>query len=232
MSQSNYLVIDGICNATGYIQCEYDICHIRFSICSGSCDGCTLWLLDGISASHGLRLSNLTSQQEQVELQLNNRQLQDANIKPLRAGLCLTKDGVPVAQGFPGGVHFPSIPFFEQASLAYALPPFVAHFGHCYHLDFSITTYSQLPIQGKCQTLIEQDEGLQYCCKHYGGCYYHQMDDAILIGIPWMPSQDPLPLLSLLPVQAFLPALQANAFGCVLLGIFPDKDCFFPIIFR
>lgn len=228
---SNYLVIDGMCNATGCIQLQQEICRIHLSICSACSDPCDLWLVDGISASHGLYLGNLLPEQSQLELQLPIEQLQKTEIAPMRAGLCLTKSGNLIAQGFPGGLHFPSIPFFHHAS-SVSLTPFTQHFGQPYHLNLSTISCQKLPIQGKCREVIAHDHGVQHCCQSYGGFYWNQMKDAILIGIPWTPAKDPLPLLSLLPVQAYLPPLLPNTFGCLLLGIHYEKDQFFPIIFR
>lgn len=231
MSQSNYLVIDGICNAIGRIQCQPNIVSIQFSICSGDAGGCDVWLVDGISASHGLHLGNLSAQQTQLELQITLDQLSSNGISPMRAGLCLTREGAPVAQGFPGGAHFSVIPFFQNLP-ATTLPPFSAHFGHPYGLELTSVSVKQLPIQGKCQKLIAQDQNTWHCCERYGGYYWQPIDDVFLFGIPWTPENDPLPLLPLLPVQAFLSPLQPDTFGCLLLGLSPLKDQFFPVIFR
>lgn len=230
MSQSNYLVIDGICNATACIQCMAQQCLIHISFYSTYPKACDIWMVDGISASHALLLTQQQNTQN-LDVTLAMKQLTCAKVDPLRAGICMVSNGQVVAQGFPGGIHFPQLPFLEQKNAA-SLPPFSQHFGHPYDLDFSCTSLQQLAIHGQCKTLIENDIGVQHCCKTYGGCYVHLLQQAILLGIPWSPGKDPLPLLSLLPIQCYLPALQVKDFGCILLGVHPQKDQVFPIILQ
>lgn len=231
MSQSSYLVIDGMCNATACIQNDGQQCLIHLSFYSTYSEPCDIWLVDGISASRAISIAQGISMTQHLDFSLSPQQLISQAIQPMRAGICISSGGKIIAQGFPGGTHFPQMPFWKEQSST-SLPPFAQHFGHPYGLCFSATTLQQLPLHKRCKHVLEQDPGIQHSCRIYQGCYGQRMGQTILMGLPWTPCKDPLPLLPLLPIQCYLPPLHHTEFGCLLWGIHLEKKQFFPVILR